>query len=93
MLSFPPPNWEVRFLKDFNTYNTATTNGHQILMAAIMAIRPAEGESGNFKFVLTGPDNIRLNVPISMVLADSSLADMYIDTEVNIGEHVSTKST
>ena len=87
MSSFPPKKWEVRFLRDMPTL-ACPTGETGISMAALLAVRPAPGEEGNFRFALAGPDKIKLRFSIRGIL-DSQLFDrMFAEAELDIGDQV-----
>jgi hypothetical protein len=55
MSSFPPRNWEVRYLQDMDTL-TAEPDGHKLSLAALLAVNPAGAWEGNFRLVLAGTE-------------------------------------
>jgi len=60
MSSFPPSKWDVRPLKDMETMEAGARENENISMEAFLAVKPAEGEEGAFRFALAGTDSIRL---------------------------------
>ena len=61
MSSFPPPNWEVQFLKDMDSLACEAKDSTRPSIAAYLAVKSAGGEEGNFRFVLAAPHNICLD--------------------------------
>ena len=87
MSSFPPKKWEVRFLQDMQTM--ACENQEQgISMAAYMALKPAGGEEGSFRFVLAGPNKLKIRFEISDVLNNPLFEGMFAEAELAIGDQI-----
>ena len=82
MSSYPPSKWKVRYLKDMQTLACESTEEDAISMAAYLAVRPSDGEEGSFRFVLHGPDNIKLKFPANRLLPSELFADMFIEAEL-----------
>ena len=64
MTSFPPQAWSVRFLQDMENIDCSLVDGDNLTMEALVAVRPAGGEEGNFRFTLAGPDMLKLSFPV-----------------------------
>jgi hypothetical protein len=47
MSSFPPADWEVRYLQDMETY-TAEPDNRRLTLAALLAVKPAGALEGTF---------------------------------------------
>ena len=60
MATFPPRAWTVRFLQDMENIDCGLIDGNNLTMEALVAVRPAGGEEGNFRFALAGPDMLKL---------------------------------
>ena len=88
MSSFPPANWVVRFLKDMPSLACEAADNVRPSMAAYMAIRPAGGEEGNFRFVMAGPHKIRLRFEINKVIQNGLFDGMIAEAELDIGDQV-----
>jgi len=88
MSSFPPSKWEVRYLKDMDSFEGSPSENDDLTMEALMALRPSEGEEGNFKFVLAGPDNIKLSTPVNSILAGDEFKGMRIEAQMGIGDQL-----
>jgi hypothetical protein len=63
MSSFPPKNWEVRYLQDMETY-TADPGNSRLSLAALLAVKPAGVLEGNFRLVLTSTEDITVRLPV-----------------------------
>ena len=57
-------------------------------MEAFLAIQPAAGEEGSFRFVLAGPDKIKVRFPITQLLPDSHFEGMIAETELVVGDQI-----
>ena len=88
MSSYPPSKWKVRYLKDMQTLACESTEEDAISMAAYLAVRPSDGEEGSFRFVLYGPDNIKLKFPANRLLPSELFANMFIEAELKIGDQI-----
>ena len=88
MSSFPPKRWEVRYLQDMATLEAARTENNSISMEALLAVRPAEGEEGSFRFALAGPEDLRLHFPVSQVLHAEAFKGMHVEAHLNVAEHI-----
>ena len=64
MSEFPPPSWSVRFLQDMENLECSLQDESSLTMEAFAAIR----QEGNFRFVLGGPQMLRLSFPILHLL-------------------------
>ena len=88
MSSFPPSGWNVRFLKDMDSLEASSYEEAEISMEALLAVQPSEGEEGAFRFVLAGPDSIKLNVQVTDILREDCFADMSIRAQMDIGQQL-----
>ena len=68
MSTFPPSKWRVRYLKDMQNLACEAVEEEEISMAAYLAVRPSDGEEGAYRFVLHGPDKIKLKFPVGKLL-------------------------
>ena len=73
MSSFPPNQWEVRYLKDLSSLPCTAREDGEISMTAYLAIKPCAGEEGSFRFTLAGPDKVKLRFAIQDVLPVSRI--------------------
>ena len=87
MSSFPPASWDVRFLQDMENLECGLTTEDGLSMEAFVAVRPAGGKEGTFKFVING-EMIKLSFPISKVLAGPAFKDMLAEVEMKPGQQI-----
>ena len=87
MSSFPPRQWVVRYLRDMETL-TCEPAESGISMAALLAVRPAPGEEGNFRFAMAGPDKLKLKFSIRDILNSPQFDGMNAEAELDIGDQV-----
>jgi len=64
MSSFPPLNWEVRFIEDMDKI-FLDEGSSTLSVAALLAVKPARGAEGDFRFILMGSDPICARVKAS----------------------------
>ena len=88
MLSFPPKRWQVRFLKDTATLACEAPDAGEIGMAAFLAVKPAGIEEGNFRFVLAGPDRLKIKFKITNVLNSQLFNGMFAEAELSVGDQI-----
>ncbi len=62
--SFPPANWEIRFLQDMDTFTTEP-DGSKLSLAALLAVKPAGAMEGNFRLTLTGTEDVIIRLAVS----------------------------
>ena len=61
---------------------------NNITMEAFVAVRPAGGQEGNFKFIIGGPRMLNLSFPVSKLLDDPAFKDMVAEIEMKPGEQI-----
>ena len=88
MSSFPPQSWTVRFLQDMENIECGLADGENLTMEALVAVRPAGGEEGNFKFALAGPEMLKLAFPVSKILAGDAFNSMVAKVEMKPGDQI-----
>ena len=88
MSSFPPSKWEVRFVKDMHTMSCEALDDDQIHMAAFMALRPAGGEEGCFRFDLQGPSKLKIRFEVAEVLNSPLFENMIAEAELDVGDQI-----
>ena len=59
-----------------------------IYMETFLAARPAKGQEGTFRFVLYGPEKVKLRFPVNTVLTSGLFAGMVAEVEVDIRDHI-----
>lgn len=75
-------------MKDMQSLTGSFREDAPITMEALIAVKPSEGEEGAFRFLLAGPDNIRLLCPVTKVLDDKRFAGMSIEAILTVGDQV-----
>ena len=88
MSSFPPKSWSVRFLQDMEIIECGLVDGDNLTMEAMVVVRPASGQEGNFRFALAGPEMLKLSFPVSKVLAGSEFDSMVAEVEMKPGDQI-----
>ena len=88
MSSFPPRNWRVRHLEDMASISFEAPEDDTVRLEALLAIRPAGGEEGSYRFTLSGSKHVELLIPLELVLDDPSFKGMYIDAQLELGTQV-----
>ena len=88
MSAFPPKQWEIRFLQDMETLVCEPTSENGIYMESYVAVRPAGGAEGNFRFALAGTEKLKLSFPISKVLPGPEFDDMRAELELWPGQQI-----
>ena len=88
MSSFLPSKWEVRFVKDMHSMSCETTDRSKIHIAAFMALRPAGGEEGCFRFNLQGPSKLKIRFKVTEVLNSPLFENMVAEAELDVGNQI-----
>jgi hypothetical protein len=88
MTSFPPDSWECRLLPDFDTFTPAPPSHGGLHLTALMAIRPADGLEGHYKFVLTGGEHLAVKIPVARILSLPVMADLELEGQFLPGQQV-----
>ena len=88
MATFPPRAWTVRFLQDMENIDCSLIDGDNLTMEALVAVRPAGGEEGNFRFALAGPDMLKLVFPVGRILAGAAFSNMIAEVEMKPGDQI-----
>ena len=88
MSSFPPERWEVRFLKDMDSMEATAVEDKPVSMEALVAVRPADGEEGAFRFILAGSEHIRLSIRVSEILPGPAFADATLELQMELGTQI-----
>lgn len=88
MSSFPPKNWVVRYLKDMDSLTNEPSKDGNIHMEAFMAARPAEGQEGAFRLIVSGSSHLDLLIPVDAILPHPAFAGMSIEAQLRLGTQV-----
>ena len=91
MSSFPPDQWQVRYLKDMDSLEGTQHADRAVSLEALMAIKPADGEEGSFRFTLAGTDHIKLRINVQDILGRDIFKDMYLEVQLELGTQVNKK--
>ena len=90
MSSFPPKNWAVRHLQDMATFSFEAPEDDTVRLDALLAIRPAAGEEGAFRFTLACSRHLDMLIPVDAVLDDPIFKGMSIEAQLELGTQVFT---
>ena len=88
MSSFPPKNWRVRHLEDMASISFEALEDATVRLDALLAIRPAGGEEGSYRFTLSGSKHVEPLIPLELVLDDPSFKGLFIDPQLELGTQV-----
>jgi len=59
-------------------------------MEALMAVRPAGGEEGSYRFTLAGAEHVKLQIHVYEVLKHEPFKNVYLDLQMELGTQVKT---
>ena len=88
MSSFPPEDWDMRPLADMNTMVASPRQGAEHSLQALLAVGPADGLEGSFRFTLTGTNHVTMRVPVQRILADKQFGGMIIELQLQLGTQI-----
>ena len=88
MSTFPPKQWEIRFLQDMETLECEPRQADGVFMESYVAVRPAGGAEGNFRFALSGSEKLKLAFPINRVLQGPEFEGMTAELELWPGQQI-----
>jgi hypothetical protein len=80
--------WRVRYLEDLDSLTIEARSEDKIAMEALMAVKPAQGEEGAFRFVLAGSSHLALSIPIYDVIPIPSFKDWTLEAEWEVGTQI-----
>jgi hypothetical protein len=87
MSSFPPADWEVRYLQDMETY-TAEPNNCKLTLAALLAVKPAGPMEGSFRFVLAGTEDLVVKLPVISFIPHKAMEEFYVVSQFQPGAQI-----
>jgi hypothetical protein len=90
MLSFPPRNWEVRYLQEMDTY-MAEPDNHKHSMATLLAVKPGGAHEGNFRLVLAGTEDISVKLPIADFIPHKAMEGFSVVGQFQPGNQIITQ--
>jgi hypothetical protein len=88
MSSFPPKQWRLRHLQDMDSMAIKARDGDSISLETLLAMPPADGEEGTFRFVLAGNHHLSFSLPVHSVLPIPSFEEWSLEAEWEIGTQV-----
>jgi len=91
MSSFPPRQWQVRYLKDLETMQGTVREDKPISLEALLAIQPSEGEEGTFRFTLAGPQHLQMRIRVTDILQEKAFDNMWLSFQMELGTQVAQK--
>jgi hypothetical protein len=88
MSSFPPSNWDVRSIDDFDTLTVPAPAGSKFHLQALLTGRPSNGREGQFRFLIAGTDHFKINVKATDILDVPLMEGMLIRCQMELGSQV-----
>jgi len=88
MVTFPPATWEIRNLADMDPMEGTPLDDSDFSFQLLLAVPPADGREGFFKFLLSGKDHLMLEVPVVSILNDDRFRGLTINTQLQLGTQV-----
>ena len=88
MEKFPPNQWDVRHLADFEDITVPAPSGSKFHLQALLIGRPAFGREGQHKFLISGNDNLSFTVRLRDIIDDTCFEDMYVKCQMKSGSQV-----
>ena len=88
MENFPPNQWDVRHLADYEDITVPAPSGSRFHLQALLIGRPAFGREGQFRFLISGNNNMSFNVRLRDIIDDPCFEDMYVNCQMKSGSQV-----
>ena len=88
MSSFPPKQWEMRFLKDLDNIQGTVHEEHEVSLESYLAVQPSGGEEGSFRFVLAGPRHLHIRIKVTDVIPEAEFENMWITMQLELGTQI-----
>jgi len=88
MSLFPPDNWEVRNVADFETLTVPAPTGSKYHLQALLVGKPAHGREGQFKFLISGNDHYKIEMRVDHVINDEAFKGMTIVCQLALGSQI-----
>jgi len=88
MAAYPPKAWEVRHIEDMANMEASLQTEDTYSVQALLAIPPAEGEEGSYRFLVAGRDHLSIEVPVTNIIRDSRFSDLTITAQFQPGVQV-----
>jgi hypothetical protein len=87
MSSFPPADWEVRYLQDMDTF-TVEPDGHKLCLAALLAVKPAGAMEENFRLTLTGTEDVSIRLNVADFIPHKAMEAFTVVGQFHPGEQI-----
>jgi hypothetical protein len=87
MSSFPPADWEVRYLQDMDTF-TVEPDGNKLCLAALLAVKPAGALEGNFRLTLTGTEDVSIRLNVADFIPHKAMEAFTVVGQFHPGEQI-----
>ena len=88
MSAFPPKTWDVRPLEDMDAMSASPKEGAEHSMQAFLAVHPASGLEGSYRFALTGTNHVTMKVPVQRIIPDQRFKEMVIEIQLQLGTQI-----
>ena len=88
MEPFPPNQWDVRHLADFEDITVPAPSGSKFHLQALLIGRLAFGREGQHKFLISGNDNLSFTVRLRDIIDEACFEDMYVKCQMKSGSQV-----
>jgi hypothetical protein len=88
METFPPPQWDVRHLAEFEDITVPAPSGSKFHLQALLVGKPSNGKEGQFKFLVSGNDHLSFKVRLRDIIDHPLFEDMIIDCQMELGSQV-----
>jgi len=88
MASFPPNSWEVRPLEDMAAMEGSPQTEDTFCLQTLLAVPPAAGEEGSYRFLVSGRDHLSIEMPVTSVIGDPRFKDLTITAQFQPGTQV-----
>ena len=86
MSSFPPKNWQVRHLDDFDQYEVEVPpKAAKLHMEALLVAKPARGQEGTYRLALGGAHRLLLEMKVTDVFNDKAFEGMTVMADIQNG--------
>jgi len=88
MVSFPPASWDIRQLTDMDAID-CNTHPDKGSLQPLLAVAPADGQEGAFRFALAGERPVNLHFPVRRLLPHPQFKEWFFDMQLELGTQVS----
>jgi len=88
MATYPPRTWEIRPLEDMSTMEGSPQTDDTFGVQILLAVPPAAGEEGSYKFLVSGRDHLTVEVPVNTIIKDPRFQGLAIHAQFQPGTQV-----